>query len=126
MDFVSEEASAAGTKAAEYVKREAKGEKVLSGKSGEVLTIVPQEGINYTVPKYIHPDKVKDVLKIRFRVKQIYENAVIQVYVDGEPMIRKKKRIFAPGEMEEIKLGSKELEQIKGRKEMTIRMEAMQ
>ena len=33
-------------------------------------------------------------------------------------MMRKKKRILAPGEMEEITLGRKELEQIKGKKEL--------
>ena len=118
VDFGSEEAKAAGIRAAEYVQREASGEKTSPAQPEKVLTIVPQEGINYTVPKYIHPDKVKDAMKIRFRVKQIYENAAIRVYVDGEPMMRKKKRIFAPGEMEEITLGRKELEQIKGKKEL--------
>lgn len=126
VDFVSEEAKAAGERAAEYVQREESEEKASSDLSEEILTIVPQDGINYTVPKYIHQDKVKDTMKIRFRVKQIYENAMVRVYVDGESIIRKKKRIFAPGEMEEIKLGSKELEQIKGKKEMIIRMEAVQ
>ena len=86
VDFVSEEAKAAGIRAAEYVQREASGEKTSPAQPEKVLTIVPQEGINYTVPKYIHPDKVKDAMKIRFRVKQIYENAAIRVYVDGEPI----------------------------------------
>ena len=54
VDFVSEEAKAAGIRAAEYVQREASGEKTSPAQREKVLTIVPQEGINYTVPKYIH------------------------------------------------------------------------
>ncbi len=47
---------------------------------------------------------MEEKVKIRFRVKKIYEKSAIAVYLDGEKISTRKKRVFAPGEMEEILL----------------------
>lgn len=119
VDYVSEEAENAGRWAAEYVQKTEQSQKA----SDDVIMICPQEGITYTVPKYVHPSNIKDKLKIRFRVNNIYENAIIRVYADDEMIYQKKKRVFAPGEMEEINLGKKELPRLKQTKEIKIKME---
>ena len=119
VDFVSEEAGNAGKRAAEYVENGCAKDR----EQTNVITVCPAEGVNYTVPKYIHPDHLKNNLKIRFRVRQIYENAAIGVYVDGEPLMKKKKRIFAPGEMEEVNLKERDFEKLRGSKELVVRME---
>lgn len=73
-------------------------------KEEEKIILTPGEGINYTVPNYINPNRMEEKVKIRFRVKKIYEKSAIAVYLDGEKISTRKKRVFAPGEMEEILL----------------------
>ncbi len=123
VDYVSEEAENAGRWAAEYVQNKETGKEAQAASSEEVSTVLAGEGVNYTVPKYIHPARLRQNLKIRFRVKQVYENAAIGVYVDGELLMKKKKRIFAPGEMEEVNLKERDLEKLRGSKELVVRME---
>ena len=99
VDFVSEEAGLAGKYAAQYINHKASPEK-----EEEKIILTPGEGINYTVPNYINPNRMEEKVKIRFRVKKIYEKSAIAVYLDGEKISTRKKRVFAPGEMEEILL----------------------
>ena len=99
VDFVSEEAGLAGKYAAQYINHKASPEK-----EEEKIILTPGEGINYTVPNYINPNRMEEKVKIRFREKKIYEKSAIAVYLDGEKISTRKKRVFAPGEMEEILL----------------------
>lgn len=119
VDFVSEEATNAGKFAAEYVKNGAKD----LDKDALVLNVTPGEGINYTVPSYIRPKAVKDEVKVRFRVRNIYKNFQIGVYVNGNEIKKKRKRIFAPGEMEEIVLKKEDFDKIPASSEILIKME---
>ena len=41
---------------------------------------------------------------IRFRVSQVFRNVRLQVSLDGNVLLDRKKRAMAPGEMEEVKL----------------------
>ena len=41
---------------------------------------------------------------VRFRVTDIFKNAYVVVFLDGERIIRKKRLIMVPSEMEEIRL----------------------
>lgn len=125
VDFVSEEAENAGRRAVEYVKKKEAAKNETSNNVEEMLTIHPGNGITYTVPKYVHPNRVGKSLKIRFRVNQIYKNSALRVYVDGKLIYQKKKMVFSPGEMEEINLGEKELHMLNGKKEIMVRMEAV-
>ena len=104
VDFVSEEAHTAGVSAANYIK----------GIEEEKINIpITTDGkIRYTVPQNI--TRKKDVT-VFFRVSDVYRNAQITVYGDGEQIFKVKKLKTAPGEMESIKLkeslfdGKKEL-----------------
>ena len=99
MDFVSQEAAAAGRHAAEYV---AAGEdKIFNEKK---YVIVPKGGVRYTVPSSINPAKMDDEQVIRFRVGDVYKNRYTSVYVNGERIVHRKRPVMAPGEMEEVKL----------------------
>lgn len=104
VDFVSEEASAAGKHAAAYVQRG--GEKKTEGKD---IPLCPGEGIRYTVPGVISVERMEEELTVRFRVSGVYRNCYISVYFDDVRVIHKKRPVVAPGEMEEIRLTRKQL-----------------
>ncbi len=116
VDFVSEEAAMAGKNAVRYIK-EAKTEEVSR------IDIIPTDGVRYTVPKYIRPEMMEDNLTVRFRVGGVYKNCYISTYFDGERVMRRKRPVVAPGEMEEIKLSKAKLAEYPGLKTITVKIE---
>ena len=117
VDFVSEEAAAAGRNAARYVKgQEAKG-------NGHIVSLNPVQGVRYTVPCTIDPDKMDDVQIVRFRVGNVYKKCTIGVYFDDEQVMSRKRPVVAPGEMEEVKLEKAKLLQYPDLKTITIKIE---
>ena len=95
VDFVSEEAARAGKNAAAYVKN--------GGRDGaEYTEIKTAGGVRYTVPQRISTEAMEDKITVRFRVGDVMKNKNLAVYYDGEPVRRVKKRVMAPGEMEEL------------------------
>lgn len=117
VDFVSEEAGAAGKNAAAYVKGERK------EAAGQVIRMNPIEGVRYTVPSTIRPDQMEDKLTVRFRVGGVYKNCYISVYFDDERVIHRKRPVVAPGEMEEIKLEKAKLLTYPDLKTITVKIE---
>ncbi len=117
VDFVSEEAAAAGKNAAIYVK----GERTET--AGQVIKMNPIEGVRYTVPSTIRPDQMEDKLIVRFRVGGVYKNCYIAVYFDDERVMRRKRPVVAPGEMEEVKLEKAKLLEYPNLKTITIKIE---
>ncbi len=117
VDFVSEEAGAAGRNAARYIKGA-----VATG-SGHVVTLEPVQGVRYTVPCTIDPEKMDDTQIVRFRVGNVYKKCTIGVYFDDEQVISRKRPVVAPGEMEEIKLERAKLLQYPELKKITIKIE---
>jgi len=117
VDFVSEEAAAAGKNAARYINA---GKKVEAG-SDIVLSAI--DGIRYTVPSIINPQRMEDSQIVRFRVGKVYKNASIAVYFDDKKIISKRTIIMTPGEMEEIKLQKEELLKHSNLKKITIKIE---
>lgn len=104
VDYVSEEAALAGRCAAAYIKSFGSGEPETKG--------VPVEfsgGIRYTVPNTVDTSRIGEWLKIRFRVGDVMTNRKVVLYIDGEPVLKKKRRVMAPGEMEELVLTKKAL-----------------
>ncbi len=98
VDFVSEEAVAAGCAAASYVQ---------AGCESGVQHAVPityEGGPRYTVPGAIDPAHVEEAITVRFRVGCVMKDKFINVYLDGERVVHRKRPIMAPGEMEEVKL----------------------
>lgn len=117
VDFVSEEAAAAGRNAALFVK----GGKRAEG--SKEIHMNPAGGVRYTVPSVIRPDQMDDQLTVRFRVGGVYKKCYISVYLDEERIIHKKRPVVAPGEMEEIKLTKEKLLSCPDLKTITIKIE---
>ncbi len=117
VDFVSEEAGAAGRNAAAFVR----GERARA--QGREIKLNPIEGVRYTVPSVIRPDQMDEKLTVRFRVGNVYKNCYISVYFDDERVSRRKRPVVAPGEMEEIKLEKEKLLSYPDLKTITVKIE---
>ncbi len=116
VDYVSQEAAAAGKNAANYIK---------NGKNtdAKVVEIFPEGGVRYTVPKYVRPTEMDDTLTVRFRVGAVYKNCQIVTYLDETPIMKRKRPVMAPGEMEQVILSKKELAKFPELSKITIRIE---
>ena len=117
VDFVSEEAAAAGRSAAFYVKAEKHGKK-----DGEI-SLRAVDGVRYTVPCTIRPEYMEDTQIVRFRGGNVFKNCYIGVYFDEERVMHRKRPVMAPGEMEEIKLEKEKLLLHPELKTITIKVE---
>ena len=103
VDFVSEEAAAAGRAAVRNLE---------NGETGtrNEIAITFEGGPRYTVPASIDPQRVSDDLVIRFRVGGVMKNRRVKLYLDEEAVVSRKRPVMAPGEMEELKLTKAALE----------------
>lgn len=103
VDYVSEEAAQAGRKAAAY----------LQGSLPEQLREIPiraGSGVRYTVPASLDVHRMEDTQLIRFRVDNVYRDRKLEVCIDGKVISSRKKRMLAPGEMEQVMLKRADLE----------------
>lgn len=105
VDFVSQEAAAAGKHAAEYLQNP----DAVSRKSGRSIAIETTGGVRYAVPVTLNPDHMDNKHTVRFRVGDVYKNCYVSVYLDEERILHRKRQVMAPGEMEEIKLIKEQL-----------------
>ena len=117
VDFVSEDAAAAGKNAAKYVMD---GERA---RGGQEIVLKAVDGVRYTVPCTVHPEQMEDTQIVRFRVGNVYKNCYIGVYFDDERVMHRKRPVMAPGEMEEIKLEKDKLLLHPELKTITIKVE---
>ena len=97
VDFVSEEAAAAGRAAVRYLANGPQDR-------GREIPITFEGGPRYTVPASIDPKRVEGDLVIRFRVGGVMKNRRVRLYLDDEAVVSRKRPVMAPGEMEELKL----------------------
>ena len=116
VDFVSQEAAEAGKNAARYV---------LEGKaaSGRSIPLHAVDGVRYTVPCSVDPVRMSDTVTVRFRVGRVFQDAFISVYFDDQRVQHLKKKVLAPGEMEQIRLRLSELEKYPDLSTITIKIE---
>lgn len=116
VDYVSQEATAAGKNAANYI---------LHGKQtdAKVVEIYPEGGVRYTVPKYIRPTEMEDKLTVRFRVGAVYKNCSIATYYDDSLINKRKRPVMAPGEMEQVILDKAKLAEFPDLSKITVRIE---
>ncbi len=119
VDFVSQEAKAAGKHAAAYVRGGAR--HLLF--DGEDIPIVAEEGVRYTVPKTIHPQRMEENHTVRFRVGDVYQNCYVSVYLNQERVIHRKRQVIVPGEMEEVVLKREELKTFPNLSQITVKIE---
>ena len=117
VDYVSEEASLAGANAAAYVKR---GE---NGDAGHRVSLRAENGVRYTVPQTMDVNHMRDAVTVRFRVADVYKNRFIAVYYDGVQVMKRKKKVLAPGEMEQVVLKKDSFADYPDLKEIVIRTE---
>ncbi len=118
VDFVSEEAAAAGKNAAKYIFGNA-----VTDSGEKVIPIIPTSGVRYTVPANIRVEKMEEQLKVRFRVGAVYSKCYVSVYLDEERIIHRKRPVMAPGEMEEILLKKEQLQEHEGLAQITVKIE---
>ncbi len=117
VDFVSEEAKAAGKNAARYVQDMGLED------DGQTIMLNPENGVRYTVPSTVRPAHMEDTMTVRFRVGNVYKNHYISVYYDDERMMHRKRQILALGEMEQVILKKEDLLKHPGMKTITIKLE---
>ena len=106
VDYVSEEAGAAGAHAAAYIQA---GAGSGSGQEEAKVRVVTDGGVRYSVPSILRPDHMSDLTTIRFRVGAVYKDVDVVTYADGRELSRLHKRIMAPGEMEQLILKKADL-----------------
>lgn len=162
VDYVSQEAAAAGKYAAEYVREKKEQDNALAeddqggGDKGlaenvkenqnsslaedaresldnstgdekeakeKAIPILGENGVRYTVPSYIRPEHMEDLLTVRFRVGNVYRNVVLKVYLDDTCILEQKKRVMAPGEMEQVLLRKNKLKEQLPVEKIRIRIE---
>ena len=117
VDYVSEEAARAGENAAKYAAGQT------AATSDKVIKLVATEGARYTVPSTIDVSRMEDLLTVRFRVGAVFKDSYVSVYFDDKQIMHNKKRIMAPGEMEQIILQKKKLEEAGDVQTITIKIE---
>lgn len=117
VDFVSEEAKAAGKNAAQYVLN------TLPEEELKEIVLRTENGVRYTVPSMIRPSRMEETLTVRFRVANVYKDHYISVYYDGERVVHRKRQILAPGEMEQVILKKADFIKYPELKEITIKLE---
>ncbi|MDF2888085.1 MAG: pyridine nucleotide-disulfide oxidoreductase [Lacrimispora sp.] len=123
VDYVSEEAALAGKNAVKYISAMETGETEPDQNEAEPIHLVATEGVRYTVPAVINVNKMEDSLIVRFRVGNVFQDSFISVYFDEERVIHRKKKIMAPGEMEEIKLQRVKLREFENLRTITVKIE---
>lgn len=116
VDYVSAEAALAGENAVAFVQSEAKPD-------ANYTVLKAENGVRYTVPQRIDVSQMRDSVTVRFRVADVYRDRSIAVYYDGKLVSSRKKRIMAPGEMEQVVLTKASFADCPDLKEITIRAE---
>ena len=118
VDFVSEEAAAAGRNAAAFILE---GKKV----EGKSLPIKGIDGVRYTVPVAIRPEALdaEGTVTIRFRVGNVYTNKRIVVYAGETKIFSRKRNVLAPGEMETVNLKCQALLDCPDAEEIIVKLE---
>ena len=118
VDYVSEEAAAAGRHAVQYIRS---GEKAAQ----RILSVHCQDGVRYTVPSAIRPEALtpEDTLTLRFRVGGVYKNKRIVVTAGQQVIFTRKRPVLAPGEMETVQLKAQLILDAPEAEEITVRLE---
>ncbi len=88
-----------------------------------VIPLIAADGVRYTVPQFLETDGMRDSVTVRFRVADVYRDRYISVYYDDQLISRKKKKVLAPGEMEQVVLTKKSLAEYPRTERITIRTE---
>ncbi len=114
VDFVSEEAEIAGRNAAEYA---------LGGNArGERISVTNGANVSYVCPQYLDKGAEGNV-KLFFRVTGTFKNCTIKAKCGDRVLVRKKKKIAVPGEMENLLLPQEKFGEINGEISVSLEVE---
>ena len=114
VDFVSEEAEIAGRCAAEYaLGRSARGERI---------SVTNGANVSYVCPQYLDKGAEGNV-KLFFRVTGTFKNCTITAKCGNRVLVRKKKKIAVPGEMENLLLPQEKFGEINGEISVSLEVE---
>ena len=102
VDYVSQEASLAGKRAAEFAQG-------LHQAASKALAVKTKGGVRYTVPQVIRPAAMDDEVVLRFRVGAVFEDRYINVFADDKRIVHKRRPILVPGQMESVTLKKQDL-----------------
>jgi hypothetical protein len=105
VDFVSEESELTGKSAAEYVKN--------GTTERNAINCVQGKNINYVLPQKIDKNASGDV-KLYFRVSNTFKNCTIKLECNGKEIVKKIKKVAAPGEMETLLLKESVIKELDG------------
>ena len=118
VDYVSEEAAAAGRCAAKFIRTRRQ-------TSGRTLPVRCRDGVRYTVPASIRPEALDPdgTVTLRFRVDGVYRDKRIVVLAGSQPIFSRKRPVLAPGEMETVQLQSRLIPDCPDVGELTVKLE---
>ena len=123
VDFVSEEAALAGESAAAFVKAQEEAGKAAAEPEGHAVCLQAENGVRYTVPQTLDIRNMRDTVTVRFRVGDVFKDRYVAVYYDDQLISRRKKKVLAPGEMEQVVLKKESFLPYPDVKKITIRTE---
>ena len=119
VDFVSEEAAAAGRHATAYIRAQG------AENPGREIPVRCENGVRYTVPVSIRPEAVDPAgtVTLRFRVGNVYQNKRVNVYAGDALIFSRKRNVLAPGEMETVQLKASVLLENRDAECITVKLE---
>ncbi|MDD6807565.1 MAG: NAD(P)/FAD-dependent oxidoreductase [Oscillospiraceae bacterium] len=91
VDYVSESGETAGKSAA-----------LFAGKTRELATVNPSDKILYIVPQSLDVLADNSETVVYFRSKEVYDNSIFRIIVNGETIFEKKYAFLRPPEMEKV------------------------
>ncbi len=114
VDFVSAESEVAGKCAVDYIN----GKVPCSDK----VSINTTNGVRYCVPHSLCKDSDYSPISLKMRVGNVYHGVTLEISADDNIIVSKKRRVVAPGEMENVALTSAQVEILKNSKNIKIQL----
>lgn len=104
VDYVTQEAEAAGTSAARFATGR---EKAFS--SSGIVPVTPAGAVRYVVPQRLDLGALPQAVTFRFRVGAPVDAATVSVEAGGRTLLRRRRPIMVPGQMEQLTIGREDL-----------------
>lgn len=105
VDLVSEEGENAGIHASQYLKN------LLS--DGAEIDTIAKKGISYIIPQRVRVENIQDVLELKYRVTQPYEEVNLVIRRDEKVIRVIKKSRLIPSQMEQVVVTRNELTDVR-------------
>jgi NADPH-dependent 2,4-dienoyl-CoA reductase/sulfur reductase-like enzyme len=104
VDNVTMEGQRAASSAVEYLRKDENTKKDMPA-----VSVQPGRGIRYVLPQHIYLKGTEENIRIYFRSKDRFSDAVIKATVNGEVIGKKKAIRLIPSEMEYVEINTKDI-----------------